>query len=265
MPRTYHSVNISKEQQEFLKLIADYEVDIFSVSKIEKILNHKFDNLNSVLENLENKGFLSRIEVGKYCRANFRDEKVIGCYISGNGAVAYWSALNSHGLTEQFPNIVFIQSTKSKKSKDVFGTTFKFVTVLPSRFIGFKEEGYGSRVYRITNIEKTIIDCFDYPQYSGGYAELIRAFSQAKLDSQKMVEYCTAVNNRAVTKRIGYLCEILKKEELSPFLQYAQSQINKRYDLLDPLGIDKGEFIKEWKLRLNISRDEILDICNKLY
>lgn len=265
MSRTYHSVNISREQQEFLKLITDYEVDIFSISEIEKILNYKFDNLNTILENLANKGFISRIEVGKYCRANFKDEKVIGCYISSNGAVAYWSALNYHGLTEQFPNIVFIQSTKSKKGKDIFGTTYKFVTVLPTKFVGLRDEGYGSRTYKITDIEKTLIDCFDYPQYSGGYAELIRAFNQSKPNSQKLIAYCTAINNRAVTKRIGFLCEILKKDELLPFFQYAKEQVNLRYDLFDPLGNDKGEFVKEWKLRLNISRDEILDICNKLY
>ncbi|MDF1546635.1 MAG: hypothetical protein P1P88_02360 [Bacteroidales bacterium] len=265
MPRTYHSVNISKEQQEFLKQLSDYEVDIFSISDIEKTLNNKFENLNAILENLQKKGFLSRIEAGKYCRANFRDEKVIGCYISGNGAVAYWSALNIHGLTEQFPNVVFIQTTKSKKSKDIFGTTYKFVSVIPSKFVGHTEEGYGSRVYKITDIEKTIIDCFDTPQYSGGYAELIRAFNQAKLNSQKMIEYCKAVNNRSVIKRLGFLCEILEKDKLLPFLQYAKEQINKRYDLFDPLSIDKGEFIKDWRLRLNISREEILDICNKLY
>lgn len=85
--------------------INDYEVEIFSISEIEGILNSKFDNLNAILENLEGKGFLSRIEQGKYCRANFRDEKVIGYFISGDGAIAYWSALNSHGLTEQFPNV----------------------------------------------------------------------------------------------------------------------------------------------------------------
>ncbi len=265
MPRTYHSVNILKEQQEFLKLIADYEVDIFSVSEIENILNHKFNNLNALLENLENKGFLSRIEVGKYCRANFRDEKVIGTYISGNGAIAYWSALNSHGLTEQFPNIVFIQSTRSKKSKIIFGTAYKFVTVLPSKFVGINIDGYGSRTYRITDVEKTIIDCFDFSQYSGGYAELIRAFDQSRLNSQKMIEYCTAVDNRAVTKRIGFLSEILRKEELKIFQQFAKDQVSKRYDIFDPLGSDSGEFVKEWRLRLNISRAEIKEICNKLY
>jgi predicted transcriptional regulator of viral defense system len=262
MPRTYHSVNISREQQEFLKLIADYEVDIFSISEIENVLNHKFENLNAVLENLENKGFLSRIEVGKYCRTNFRDEKVIGSFISGNGAIAYWSALNYHGLTEQFPNIVFIQSTKSKKSKDIFGITYKFVTVIPSKFVGIKKEGFGSRIYNITDVEKTIMDCFDSPQYSGGYAELIRAFNQAKLDSQILITYCMAINNIAITKRIGFLCEILKKIELIPFVQYAKEQVNPRYNLFDPLGIDKGEFVNDWRLRLNISREEILDICN---
>ena len=62
------------------------------------------------MENLENKGFLSRIERGKYCLANFRDENVIGSFISGDGAVAYWSTLNYQGLTEQFPNVVFMQT-----------------------------------------------------------------------------------------------------------------------------------------------------------
>ena len=265
MPRTYHSVNISREQQEFLKLLTDYEVDIFSISEIEKILNHTFENLNPIAENLENKGFLSRIEAGKYCRANFRDEKVIGCFISGNGAVAYWSALNYHGLTEQFPNIVFIQSPKSKKSKTIFGTTYKFITVIPSKFTGIREEGYGTRTYRITDVEKTILDCFDYPQFSGGYAELIRAFNQATLESQKMITYCNAINNISIIKRIGFLCEILKKDELEPFINYAKTKINLRYDLIDPMGMSKGVFVKEWRLRLNISKEEVLDICNKLY
>jgi predicted transcriptional regulator of viral defense system len=265
MPRTYHTVNISREQQEFLKLLTDYEVDIFSISEIEKILNHKFGNLNPIAENLEDKGFLSRIEAGKYCRANFRDEKVIGCYISGNGVIAYWSALNYHGLTEQFPNIIFIQSTKSKKNKTIFGTTYKFITVIPSKFIGIRDEGFGTRTYRITDLEKTILDCFDHPQLSGGYAELIRAFNHATLDSQKMISYCNAINNISIIKRIGFLGEILKKEELEPFLNYAKKKVKLRYDLIDPMGINKGVFVREWRLRLNISKEEILDICNKLY
>ena len=42
----------------------------------------------------------------------------------------------------------------------------------------------------MTDVEKTIIDSFDLPQYSGGYAELILGFSQANLNSEKMIGYC---------------------------------------------------------------------------
>jgi predicted transcriptional regulator of viral defense system len=265
MSRTYHSVNISKDQQAFQKLLSDYEIDIFSISDIEDMLNHKFNNLNAILENLESKGFLSRIEKGKYCRANFHDEKVIGSFISGNGAVAYWSALNYHGLTEQFPKLVFIQTSRAKKDKTISGTAYKFVKVKPEKLVGINQEGYGTRKYSITDIEKTLVDCFDRPEYSGGYAELLRAFNEGRLESDKLISYCKSVNNIAATKRMGFLAELLEKQDLESFISSARQVVNTRYNTFDPSGSDKGEFVREWRLRLNITREGILDICNKQY
>lgn len=265
MSRTYHSVNITKEQQDFLKLMNDYEIDVFSIYNIENSLDTEFPNLNIILENLVRKGFLSRIEQGKYCRANFNDEKVIGCFISDSGVIAYWSALNAHGLTEQFPNNVFIQTSKPKRNKTVFGTSYKFVTAATSKITGIITQGQGNRIYWITDIEKTLVDCFDLPEHSGGYAELIRAFNYAKLGSDKMITYCMAIDNIAATKRMGFLAELLEKRGLKAFIKYARQQKNQSYNVFDPSGTDKGEFVNDWRLRLNISRNEILDICNKQY
>jgi len=265
MARAYHSTNISKEQQEFLKLLNDYEIDIFSITDIEKLLNTEIANLNAILENLVKKEFLLRIEKGKYCRSNFSDEKVIGCFISEVGVIAYWSALNYHGLTEQFPNNVFIQTVKLKKNKTVFGTVFKFVKIASHKMTGIQTIGQGCNKYRITDVEKTIVDCFDLPEHSGGYAELIRAFNQAKLKSEKMIAYCIAIDNMAATKRMGFLAELLEKKGLKAFVKYAKQNANRKYNIFAPTGIDKGEFVNDWRLRLNISRDEILDICNKQY
>lgn len=262
MTRTYHSVNITKEQQEFLKLLDDYEIDIFSIVDIEKTLNAEFVNLNAILENLANKNFLSRIEQGKYCRINFRDEKVIGCFISDSGSVGYWSALNYYGLTEQFPNNVFIQTPRIKKNKVIFGTEYKFVKIAPNKIAGILTQGQGTRKYMITDIDKTIVDCFDLPEHSGGYVELIRAFNQAKLNSDKMIEYCIAIDNIAATKRMGFLAELFDKKSLKTFVKFAKQRVNVKYNVFDPAENDKGEFINEWRLRLNISRKEILDICN---
>jgi predicted transcriptional regulator of viral defense system len=261
----YISTNLTQQQLEFMKLLDDFEIDIFHFSEIEKKIKRKFNNLNEVLENLVHKKLLSRIEKGKFCRANFRDANVIGTFVVKDSAVAYWSALNLHGLTEQFANTIFIQTTHKKNDKTILGTAYKFIKIGPSKRSGITSNGFGNTKYQITDTEKTIIDCFDLPQYSGGYAELIRALNQANLDTEKMINYCKAVDNTAVTKRIGFLAELFEKKSLQPFIDFARAQANEKYNVIDPQGSDKGAFVSDWKLRLNISREELLGIVNKQY
>jgi predicted transcriptional regulator of viral defense system len=265
MARSYLSVNMLPEQQRFIQLLDEYEIDIFSTETINKQIGQEIANLNEIVSNLVDKKFLSRIEKGKYCRTNFRDELVIGTFISKDGAVAYWSALNRHGLTEQFSNTVFIQTPFLKRDKKIFGTSYKFVKIAAKKRVGLIKEGYGNRSYSITDVDKTIVDCFDLTEYSGGYAELIRALNQAKLSADNLISYCRSVDNISVIKRIGFLAELLEKSDLISFVEFAKSQVNKKYNLFDPLGSEKGEFISEWKLRMNISREEIFDIVNKQY
>ena len=182
-----------------------------------------------------------------------------------DGVIGYWSALNLHGLTEQFSNTIFIQTTHLKKSKTVFGVQYQFVKIKETKRVGETTEGFGNYKYKITDKEKTLVDCFDLPQYSGGYAELIRAFSKAEIDQDKMIEYCESIGNIAVVKRLAFLAELLKKPKMIRFIKYAKAAVNPRYVLIDPLGKEKGSFNNSWKLRLNITVDELLDICNKQY
>jgi predicted transcriptional regulator of viral defense system len=168
-------------------------------------------------------------------------------------------------LTEQFSNTVFIQTTHQKNDKPILDTSYKFVRIAPHKKVGIIHNGYGNLQYPITDVEKTIVDCFDLPQHSGGYSELIRAVGQAQMQATKLIEYCQAVNNIAVTKRIGYLVELLQITGMELFIDFAKKQVNNRYNLFDPQGLEEGEFVAEWRLRLNISREELLDISNKQY
>lgn len=261
----YISANLTKTQMEFLKMLDNYEIQLFKFSDIEKQLNQKFENLNEILENLVHKKLLTRIEKGKFCRPNFRDEFVIGTFVVEDSAIAYWSALTLHGLTEQFANTVFIQTTNKKDDKYILGTTYKFVKIAAYKRVGIVWNGYGSLRYPITDTEKTIVDCFDQPQYSGGYAELIRAVSIAEMNSQKLITYCKALRNIAVTKRIGFLVELFEREALASFVDFAKTEVNNKYNLLDPQGLEEGEFVSEWRLRLNIDRKELIGIMNKQY
>lgn len=262
---TYISENLTQSQVDVMLLLDENEMDIFSLEDVKELLGDTSEQVNEIIENLVNKKVLSRIERGKYCRANFRDEKAIGCFLVPDGTIAYWSALNLHGLTEQFPNIFFIQTTHIKKEKSVFGTTYQFVKIKNNKRTGIDTQGFGNHKYRITDIEKTIVDCFDLPQYSGGYSELICAYHQTDINQDKMIQYCKAIGNISVVKRLAFLTELLEKPQMRRFLKYAEGEVNPRYILIDPLGSEEGAFNSKWKLRLNISEEELMDIINNQY
>ena len=128
---TYISENLTQKQIDFMLMLDDYELDIFTLEEVKAQLGDKVDNVNELIENLVHKRIFSRIERGKYCRYNFRDENIIGSFLVSDGAISYWSALHKHGLTEQFPNSVFVQTSKAKKDKTVFGVYYKLSKLSP--------------------------------------------------------------------------------------------------------------------------------------
>lgn len=256
-------------QQEnlLLKFLDDHELDIFTVDNLRQYDEIRSLNLQATLESLARRDppFLLRLEKGKYVHRRFRDELVISNYLARDGVVAYWSALNRHGLTEQFPNQVFVQTAHLKRPKKVLGVSYQFVKVKPQKLIGYETVGYGNHSFRMSDVEKTLVDCFDLPDYAGGYAELLRAFASATIDAGKMVRYCQAIDNIAATKRMAYLAEISQKPDMTDFLAYAAEIVNLSYTLFDPFGANEGKFVNRWRLRMNLAEEDILQIIQKEY
>ena len=254
-----------QKQSDFLKYLDNEEIQLFNIEILKKSLGCNGRALNEIVENLIRIGFLYRLERGKYCRSTFHDENVIGTFFTPDSAVTYWSALHLHGLTEQFPNTVFVQTTKKKKPVSFLGTDYQFIKINSQKRAGITYNGYGNYKYPITDVEKTIVDCFDLPQYSGGYAELIRAFYQADLNVEKLINYCNSDNNIAAIKRMGFLAELFEKDYLIDFIHFAKAKINRTYNLFDPFGKPEGEPNSEWYLRLNLSKENILGISQNRY
>lgn len=244
-----------------LEHLDDYGLDIFSVNQLLTI-NEPLYLIRRSLSRLVELGHIKKIEKGKYCKHNFNDAFVIGSFLVNKGGIAYWSAMNFHGLTEQIPNVVFVQTDQWKKNKFIFGVSYKFIQVKNEKLTGYKTEGYGNHQFTITDIEKTIVDSFDMPEHSGGYPEIIKAFSQAKLNSRKLVKYCKATDSIALVKRLAYLSEILSKPEMEYFIDYALSIKNERYTPLIPGLQQKGKTNKRWHIIVNLTEEEIINIAN---
>ena len=253
-----------KSESFILQYLTEEGLDLFSKTDLQKQLPLEADNFKRGFRGLTQKLEIVNIEKGKYRRKNFSDENAIGCFMVPDGGIAYWSALNAHGLTEQFPNKIFIQNNKRRGERSVFGigAIFHFVTVKPEKITGYRTFGYGNHTYQMTDVEKTIVDCFDLPEYAGGYHEIIKAFNKAKLSAWKMVVYCKAINNIAVTKRLAYLTELLDKPDMEYFLKYAEKSVNERYSPFDASLPLTGKYYRKWRLILNMEENEIREIAN---
>lgn len=261
----YLKKNLNQEQKDFLIYLDNEEIEIFIFSDIESRLGIPNQNLSNILANLIHYNFLVKLEKGKYCRPNFNNNFVIANYLCKKSAIAYLSALNHYGLTEQIPNTIFVQTDKLKRSKKVLNVDYKFIKVHPKKITGITTEGRGSYKFRITDTEKTIIDCFDLPQYSGGFAELVRAFYNAGLNKKKMLDYAIAVDNVSIFKRISYLSELFGMKGFKIFQKETEKRLKSKYTYLSQFSEKTGKYISRWKLCLNVDEKTLFSIIQKEY
>ena len=146
-------------------------------------------------------------EKGKYTLNEF----VIGSMLVKPYAIAYWSALNHYGLTEQIPSTVFVQTLarKKKQKMEIFGVEYQIVRIKEEKFWGIHKEWIEEMQVNITDKEKTIVDCIDKPQYCGGIIEVAKALKNASFDMKKLSKYARKMGNSGVVRRLGYLCNYL--------------------------------------------------------
>ncbi|MBL7111909.1 MAG: hypothetical protein ISS19_08215 [Bacteroidales bacterium] len=245
---------------DFLKLLEDQEISVFSLDQACRWTHRSNSEMQEMLQNLSRKGMIERLERRKYARYGFRNDKVIGTFIADNSVIGYWSALNLHGMTEQIPNVVFVQSPRLKRPATIFNVRYRFVHILPEKIFGITQFGYGNEAFPVTDKEKTLLDCFNMPVYTAGYDTLILAFYHGDLQPGKLLDYGKRLGNLSVLKRLAFLSEVFRMSGYRPFRDTVASMLNDRYTPLDPMGPFEGEFVSTWKIRLNISRSQLLEL-----
>ena len=230
--------------------------DTFIFNDALKISNLSTKSLQKVLYRLQQSGAIERIEKGKYLIIPLGAEKgkytlhefVIGSLLVEPYSIAYWSALNYYGLTEQIPTTVFIQTIARKFNTNpkVFGVQYKITKVKKEKVFGIIKEWIEETQINITDKEKTIIDCLDKPQYCGGIIEVAKALKNNKFNRKKLEDYAQRIGNSGVLRRLGYLCELLNIKINLPKLN------TRNYLLLDPTMPEKGSKSAKWRLIINL-------------
>lgn len=126
--------------------------------------------------------------------------------------VAYASAAQVHGIAHQLPLSLTVAVTKRRNDIDAKGIKVHFVTVRKERVFGVEKKKYlMDREFRVSDLEKTILDCLERTDLSGGASDVARMISDSResIDWEKLAGYAHKFNNSALTQRLGYILDKL--------------------------------------------------------
>ncbi len=231
----------------------------FSDAKRDSTLSS--NSLRVLLHRLEKGGYIQRVEREKYIIIPLGAEKeeytlhefLLASMVIDDPCIAYWSALNYYGFTEQIPNTVFLQSLNRKKKTmgKVLGINYRVVRISSWKYFGTRNVWIEDERVRITDEEKTLVDCLDRPDLCGGVVEIMKGLRTDRIDHERLKDYSLNMRNTGIIRRLGYLLDILEIDGgIAPIE-------TRNYLFLDPTMVKKGVKNSKWRLVINIDSNEL--------
>ncbi len=188
-----------------------FEMKLFSLEEIQGEFNSAGAKFGA-LRRLEEHGETRKLTPGLYACINPDTQDIcanrfeIATALRPDGYCAFHTALEYHGLAEPAGNEVQIISLKQNNAVVADGTVYNTYTNV---FHGGVEETACNSLIRVTDLERTIVDCLDRINLAGGLDEVCNAIAKAgKLDESRMLEYLNGYDRKFLYKKAGYLLSL---------------------------------------------------------
>ena len=156
-------------------------------------------------------------------------------------------------LTEQVPRTVYVVTPTRAQSREIHGVPYRVTTVTERKFFGFEPTSVEGTTVQVSDLEKTLVDCADHPEFCGGLRELATAMRTADergCDWETVGEYLKRLDNGAATKRIIYLADQLGID--LPAREELVASFTSGYSPLDPTRPATGSTDSTYRLQINV-------------
>lgn len=243
---------------------------VFRYDELHDHLNqkkvYKDTSLKALLRYHLQKKHIARIRRGYYVVITNKtslgvyDPLLIAGRVNESALIAYHSALSFHGIAYSLSNTVFFSSETPVKLFDFQQVAYQ--RVLPPKALPPEKIFYETKTYdrlglaiRVTNIERTLVDCLDKPQFSGGFEEIWRATSMIDfIDAERMANYAILLNNATTIAKLGFFLE--QHQEHFKIEENILSLLEKK----TPKGVhyfthaaSENHYLRRWKLMVPTS------------
>jgi predicted transcriptional regulator of viral defense system len=243
---------------------------IFSYADVEDITELSSKSSRSLILRMVNSGVVSRLKAGLFILVPFemgREREYLGnpfvvarelCGTS-DYFISHASAMEIHQMVTQPQLVVYTTTPKFIRPRIVLGTEFRFVRCKLEKFFGYSDHWVTKTAkVQVSDLERTIVDGLKQPEYCGGFSEIAKGFWMRRedIDPGKLVDYALMINVGAVIRRLGFLIELFEMEA-SRELERLRERLTMTYSILDPIMPAEGKFLARWRLKLNVSPEEI--------
>lgn len=270
MSPNYNLKTLGPQSARFVTTLQERRHLVFTLPEAMEITGLKAASARSFLRALVGRGVAARLRPGLFNLVPFelgREKEYLGNpYVVARElmggrdyCISHASAMDLHRMTTQPQLVVYASSPKAVRRRSIFGTEFRFVRCPKARFFGFSEAWADKQEkVMVSDLERTVLDGLKAPEYCGGITETAKGFwmRRSDMDVRKLVEYALRLNIRAVVGRLGHLMELLEIGNQGD-LDSLRERLGRAYVLLDPILPAEGKFLAKWRLRLNVSAEEI--------
>lgn len=246
---------------------------VFTLSDAQKSTGNSSATTRKLVHDLVQKKWLIRLTGGKYLIVPFEageeGEHTENWFVIAKNLIepkpyyiSHYSALDIHEMLTQPALTVYISTPIRRIPKKILGATFRFIYTKPQTLWGLEDSWVTqSQKVKVSDLERTIIDCLDRPDLCGGVSELAKGLwtKRNEIDYQKLVDYALKHDKKSVIKRLGFILETYSfgsKDTLSKL----KKELTSSYTLLDPSLPASGKFRSSWKVRANIEPAELIEI-----
>jgi len=236
-----------------------YSKKVFVLEDVKLFLKNYRAAIQAV-KGLAGKRYVKKAKRGLYCIVPFeqtpddQDDFVPDKYLVGNNFakdcfLSHHTALEIHKAVEKCMNKAFI--TSSNRIPNLNYKRIKYSIIKTKHYFGWEEINYSDNLIRVSDKERTILDCLRNINYTFGFDELKEAIPKlAPIDFEKCLQYLKKINETSLYSRAGFLFDLLRRELSTPdwFLEKVKAGLSKRTYYLDISKKGNSRHIKKWKL-----------------
>lgn len=207
----------------------------------------------STIKRLQGSKRIKKLKSGLYALIDpttgdiFANKYEIATAIYDGAYIAYHSALEYYGLANQSFLSVWVASEKCYSPVVIDGRDYVFFNT--NYRDGIVEIEHNSLI-RVTELERTVVDCLDRIDVGGGLEEVVNALSLITYcDEDKLLYHLNSYNKKFLYKKAGYILSFIHPKYLSnKFFDVCKTKMSSRCDDLRENNGQNSHYDREWKL-----------------